>query len=350
MLPASLIFGLALYAYGTAYAVVPVFMALSLYILARQRTARARDLIPAVVAFCVVAGPIALFLVVNTLGLAPISLGPLTIPRLPAQPRYEEATLLGHSNLVAGLADNSWTGLKLLATESDGIIYNSLAPFGVFYRLLLPASLLGIAVLAHEARRSPRPQYSLLLAWLGAALLPALMQQVNINRFNVIFVPLLLCCALGLSWIGTRLAALDPIMAVVFLGAFVAFNASYHGAAYGKQIGQKFHRGLVPALRFAAAQSADALCITNQINMPYIFALFSDPVRPASFLETVRYEDPAAPFRQVLSYGRYVFGRNNCRGASPYTYVLTSTEIPPRLGNRYLYEFYDDFVAFYPRR
>jgi 4-amino-4-deoxy-L-arabinose transferase-like glycosyltransferase len=349
-IPASVLFGLALYSYGTAYAAVPVFMLLCVSVLTRQAFVRRRDLAVGSLAFCAVATPIALFLIVNTFRLPQIDLGSLTIPRLPAQPRYEETTLLGQRNVMVGLANNAWTGLSLLVTESDGIIYNTVPPFGVFYHLLLPASLLGIGVLIHQARRSPQPQHWLLFAWLGAALLPAFLQPVNINRFNIALVPLLICCAGGLGWIGGRFALAVPAMAVVLLAAFIAFNTTYHGVSYRGQIGQKFHRGLLPALHFAAAESDDALCITNQINMPYIFALFSDPMRPASFLETVRYEDPQAPFRQVLSFSRYVFGSHNCLGASPYTYVLTTAEIPPRLGNRYSYRFFDDFVAYYPRR
>jgi len=348
--PASILLGLALYAYGTAYAVIPVFMLLSLFVLVRQPSARVRDLIVGSLLFGLIATPILLFLAVNTFHLPQMTIGSITIPRLPVQPRFEETTLLGQRNAVAGLADNAWTGLKLLATESDGIIYNAVPPFGIFYRLLLPASLFGIGVLAYEVRRSPEAQHGLAFAWLAAALLPAFLQAVNINRFNIVFVPLLLCCAVGVDWLGTRIAWTMPLLAVVLLAAFVAFNAAYHGVAYGRQISAKFHLGLLTALNFADARSDDMLCVTNQINMPYIFALFTDPASPASFLETVRYEDPGAPFRQVRTYGRYIFGRQNCTGPIPYTYVLTAKEIPPRLGNRYAYEFFDSFVVYYPHR
>ncbi|MFN2118768.1 MAG: ArnT family glycosyltransferase, partial [Anaerolineales bacterium] len=203
-IPASILFGLSLYAYGTAYAVVPVFMLLCLLILGRRQAVHARHLLGGALAFCVVATPIVLFLGVNTFHLPQITLGPLTIPRLPAQPRYEEATLLGQGNPLVGLVDNAWTGLQVLATESDGIIYNTVSPFGVFYRLLLPLSLFGIGILAHEARRNAKPQSWLLIAWLGTALLPAFLQPVNINRFNIVFLPLLICCAVGIGWMGAR--------------------------------------------------------------------------------------------------------------------------------------------------
>jgi hypothetical protein len=56
-----------------------------------------------------------------------------------------------------------------------------------------------------------------------------------------------------------------------------------------------------------------------------------------------------APLRQVASYGRYTFGTERCSAGLAYTYVLAADEIPPRLGNRYQYEFFDNYVVYYAK-
>jgi hypothetical protein len=347
---ACLLLGLALYAYGTAYAIVPVFMIGLIVIMARSSPLRRLDLALGALVFGLVVVPIGLFVIVNSLGLSSIALGPVTIPRLPVQARYEAATVISQGNLLAAMAANLWAGLRLLAGESDGLIYNVVDPFGVFYRVCLPLAVAGIVLLSYEFRRKMRIEPQLLLAWIGAALVLAILQPVNINRFNVIFMPLLLCSAYALGWLGNRLGAALSASVLLLLVAFTAFTLAYHGGSYRQQIGQKFHDGLLPALRYAESHADTTVCVTDELNMPYIFALFSGHTSPADYIGTVAYVDAQAPFRQVVSFDRYVFGAQNCAGRAAATYVLTSDEIPPRFGNRYAYEFFGNFVVYYPKQ
>ncbi len=349
-LAACILLGLGLYAYGTAYAVVPVFMVCVVLIMARRSLLRPWELALGVLLFSAVVVPIGLFLLVNSLGLSPIALGPVTIPRLPVQARFEAATVMGQADLVGSVAANFWTGLKLLVTESDGIIYNVVDPYGYFYRFSFPVALAGLGLLVYELRCKARIEHLFLLSWIGAALLLAILQPVNVNRFNMVFMPLLLCTAFAVGWLGNRFRPVLPASVLILLLAFAAFTFAYHGESYRQQIGQKFHAGLLPALRFAESQVDTGLCVTDEINMPYIFALFTAHTTPADYVGTVKYVDAQAPFRQVLSFDRYIFGTQNCMGATPYTYVLTTQEIPPRFGNRYSYEFFDKFVVYYPKR
>ena len=347
---ACLLFGVALYAYGTSYAVVPVFMIAVMVMLAGSSPLRRLDLALGALAFSVVVVPIGLFVIVNSLGLSPIALGPVTIPRLPVQARYEAATIIGQGELLAGMAANLWSGLRLLGTESDGLIYNVVDPFGVFYRVCAPLALSGIALLWGATRRTFRIEHQLLMAWIGAALVLAVLQPVNVNRFNIVFMPLLLLSAYAVGWLGNRVMGALPASVLVLLAAFAAFTLVYHGASYRQQINHKFHDGLLPALRYAESQPGTTICVTDEINMPYIFALFSGHSSPGDYLGTVTYVDPQAPFRQVVSFDRYIFGPQNCSGRAAVTYVLLAGEIPPRFGNRYSYEFFGDFVVYYPKQ
>jgi len=175
-------------------------------------------------------------------------------------------------------------------------------------------------------------------------------QPANVNRTNLAFMPLILCAAFLLTGAGKRVPAMLPCVVGLLLTAFVAFTVTYHAQAYRAQISYKFHDGLLAALRIAQSESQAGLCVTDNINMPYIFALFSDHTSPVAFVDTVKYVDPTAPLRQVQAFGRYTFGTENCGEQDALTYVLTSAEISPRLGNRYSYEFFDHFVVYYPKR
>ncbi len=157
---ACLLFGISLYAYGTAYAVVPVFIICAFVIMTRRTLVRPRDIAIGALLFSAVAAPIGLFLAINSLQLPSIALGPITIPRLPVEPRFETASLLGQANPTDSISNNLWAGLRLLLAESDGIIYNVVDPYGTSYHLGLPLAVAGLAVLMAEAKPTARVEFS----------------------------------------------------------------------------------------------------------------------------------------------------------------------------------------------
>jgi hypothetical protein len=344
----SVLLAASLYAYGEAYAMVPVFSICAAITLAHARTVHPKYLLAALLAFVVIALPIGLFLAVNSFGLNSIRLGPITIPRLPVAARYQTETDIFSGAPIADMLRNTGLMLQVLFVQSDGLIYSTVDPFGYFYTVTFPLALIGVAILL-LGKGELGMQRALLLSWLGASLLLGLLQPSNFNRLNIIFIPLIVCVGVCISWLGRYNKLVLPASVGVLLLCFLAFTASYHGKAYRAASAWKFHAGLLSALQFARGLSDRPICMTGRIDMPYVYALFSDPVNPSEFQRTVQYVDPQAPLRQVLSFGRYVFGTQNCPSGSPFTYVLTADEIPPRFGNRYQYEFFDNFVVYYPK-
>ncbi len=346
--PACVLSALCLYAYGTAYLIIPTFMAGVIWVMARARLLRRPQLWTGLISFAVVAAPIGMLVIVNLLGLDSFRMGPFTVPHFPVAVRWESTTLLGASDILRALTGNLATGLRLLLTESDGIAYNVVEPYGVFYRCALLLAAAGLVVM--RARREWHYEIALLLLWLGAAAAVALVSAVNINRFNIMFLPLLILGARGLHQLQGLHRALGPLTTLGLLAAFSAFTIAYHGESYRKVADFKFQYGLIPALAWAQARTAGPICVTDKINMPYIYALFTDPLEPARFLDSVKYVDEAEPLRRVASFGRYTFGVKACAALADPTYVLTAQETPPRLGNRYSYEFIDNFVVYAPSR
>jgi len=346
---ASLVLGLSLYAYGTAFAAVPIFMLLAFAALTRKGLVGPRELVPAVFAFALVAAPIGIMLLVNALGLPSIALGPVTIPHSPVQPRYTATTVFSMTDAPRSIAANLWIALRLLITQSDGIVYNVADPYGYFYRFTFPLALLGIVLLVMRIRSEQRIEDILLGAWIGSSFAIAIFQQMNINRFNLIFIPLLFCTLLSLQWLNARVPGTLLFTVVLLLIGFVAFTIHYHGDSYRRAIGQRMNTGILAAIGFARDVSQHPICISGKISMPYIYALFSERTNPADFLATVVYVDPLQPLRRVRAFGRYRFGSPNCTSAEPYTYVWRSGERPPNLGKRYEYRFFDNFVVYFPR-
>ncbi len=344
-----LLFGLCFYAYGTAYAAIPVFLACAIPILLRAKRISRRNLIVGFLVLALMAAPIGLFLLVNTFQLQPIHLGFITIPRLPSQPRYESMTAIFNKDFLLTITENLSFLFNLLVTQTDGLIWNSLEPYGYFYGFTFLLAVIGILRLFRKSAKFS--EQLLILCWIAAALVVGMMQPVNINRINLIFIPLILCVASFLTWLGERQKIVFVLVICAFMMGFALFTRDYHGAAYRQKADEAFFTGLLPALDFVHQTRSDnsPICMTESVNMPYIFALFSEKINPADYLSSVKYIDAKAPFREVQSFGLYTFGLENCPQENPKTiYILFTEAQPAREDVRYKMTSFDRYRVYIP--
>jgi 4-amino-4-deoxy-L-arabinose transferase-like glycosyltransferase len=323
---ATFLFALCLYAYGAAYVAVPVFLACAVPILLFDKTVSVKNAVVGLFVFTVLSVPIALFLLVNSLHLQSIAIGPLTIPRLPAQPRYEFIAALFSSNPLSLVKDNFLAMIQLIRGKPDGLPWNELPPYQHFYARSYVLSLLGVVLLIPVWRIKFQREKWLVLAWLLAAFCIGLMQPVNVNRINLIFIPLIFCAAVGVYWLLGFLRPYSLVLLIPFAVGFILFTRDYHGTAYRQQIGREFFDGLLPALDFARSLDNQPICVTGAVNQPYMYVLFLEKKNPAEFINLLEYNNPDAGFRTVRHYGRYSFGLSYCSRQSDMVYILSVDE------------------------
>ena len=91
------------------------------------------------------------------------------------------------------------------------------------------------------------------------------------------------------------------LLAACFLGRWYVTD-------YRVQLAPAFHDGLCEAIRYAESLEEDALWITDEVNMPYIYVLFCTRTPPEEFWETVEYRNPNGAFRWVRAFTKYRFG------------------------------------------
>ncbi len=346
-IPAMVFMALCLYAYGTAYVAIPLFLLCALPILIWVKKISLRSLIPGLIVLALMSAPIGLFLLVNARHWDTIHLGLITIPQLPVRPRYEAVSVLFKGNLLGNLVQKLGDLIKLLWVQVDGHVYNAFDPYGYFYKYTLPFAVLGAILLIPFKKPEKAPERMLLLAWLVAGLLLGILQPANINRINLVFIPLIFCVAYVVAWIAER-STIGLLIAIsIFLVAFGFFTYAYHSQAYRSEVDQSFFPGLLPAINFASQQGADGICITDTVNEPYIYVLFSRQLDPSDYLNSITYINPHANAGQVLQLDRYSFGLDNCP-QDPKTIYILSGEKPPL--NRVTYSLYNfnRFIVYIP--
>ena len=325
LVPAAVAYALALYSYGTAYVAVPLFLLLVGVYGAHHRRWPVRTMAAAAVAGCLVAAPIALYLLVNRLGWQSIRTPLVSIPRLSGVPRYET---MGNANLLSDeflprATANLMGAWRLFRSQNDGLIWNALPDYGILYWFSPLLVLVGFAVLAERSLRLRFEVSFILSAWCVASVALTAFVPVNINRANIALLPFVYCAAMacGLLWQHRSIAIM---LCLLFGLSGIGFVSSYFGP-YREQAAPAFFASFGEAIRYASAQTDGEICITNGVSMPYIFVLFANKEDPRQFYGTVRYENPGAEFQNVASFSRYRFGFDNC-GASAKVLVVARDE------------------------
>ncbi len=299
ILPAAASLALGLYAYGTAFLYLPLFL-LPCFLLLLLRRFPALPLISALGAFLLLALPIFLCNLRNILGLDGMKLLGFTLPRL-TQTRQTATMSFSPQHL--------WDALKLLWKQSDGLPWNSAGPFGLLWGipgLALALWGLGCTLYRVTVRRGKTLDLLCLFA-LSAGLVSCLFIQVNVNRVNFLFLPLVWCQAVGLEEIFCRLPAAGAVLSAGVLLASI-FLCRYCLTLQRSSLESAFHTGLCQAI--SSAEGYDGpVWITAEVNMPYVYVLFTTGIPPEEFQATVRYADPEAAFRHVTRFGRWRFGK-----------------------------------------
>jgi len=323
---ACFVFALSLYAYGTSYFFVPVFLlCVVIYVLSAKRI-RPPQVIGGLAVFGLCAVPIVLFILINRLQLPSIDAGFFTIPRLASTPRFVQVSSVFGGQVLRQGAHNFSRFLHVFMGQDDGLPWNAIPPYGFLYFLCMPLLFIGLGICMNQLIYQKSGAALPLLVWFGVAVLMAFVMDVNINRINIIYFPAIFLAACGVHGLHQRIRGSLVVLAVVFGACFGQFSVEYF-TRYPQAMSSVFCESFGEALTFAAGATDGQISVTDRVNMPYIFALFYERGDPGEFQQTVRYSNTTtSPLPFVSSFGRYRFGIGDAADAEVSAYVITPAE------------------------
>lgn len=351
---ANVFFAVSLYAYGTAYVGVPVFLLLTVPVLIYTKQITLKQALAGLSVFAVITLPIVLFVFINTFQLDAIQLGFITIPRMPVQARYEAMAAVFGSAPFQTMSENIGIMVKLLWLQEDAFPWNYVAPFGYFYKVTFPFALIGLLLtLPLKSNSENRMARGFLLAWIISSIAIGIIHPTNLTRLNFIFTPILLCIAIFFFELDKRVKySLAVSVAALSIG-FVFFTLTYHGEAYQKRAGSVFNVGVIPALEYASEKSKFSICFTESTYSMYIYVLFTQKMNPAEYindLEWISPADPADPARTPRKIGRYHFTLAGCVDDPDAAYILLLKETPPDTRIEYKSRRFEKFEVYLPKK
>jgi hypothetical protein len=322
---AGVLFALGLYAYGTAYFAIPIFLLLASVYFLWKRQVPWRWFGLGVVAFTIVATPIAATIWVNQQHLPSMRLAGIGIPRMTTVPRYQVISTLFGPHALEHCLDNLATLWRLLVKQEDGLFWNAIAGHGLIFPFGMGFVLVGMLVdwkTPHWSR--PFEARTVMWLWLATAVALAAIQDSNINRINLLWLPVVYFAALGLASIAKR-KTITVALVVAHLALFAAFAHNYFGE-YRDKTESAFFPGFGRAVNAASDAVPGKICVTMGACMPYALVLFYRRIDPHRFISTVTYASSEDEFQDVLAFDRYTFGLDRCPDDTQ-AFVVTKGEL-----------------------
>ncbi len=295
------ILSLSVYAYATAYMLLPIFMVMFFIYLLKTKKIKIKNAIISFILVLTVVWPMLLFVAVNVFDLDGIKLGFITIPKL-YENRYEETITLFSSDFIKSSLNNFKYNMKFIINQNDYTNYNVLPFYGICYVFSLPFTVLGI----FRCLKKANLEKNILNMWfITSLLLVFTCSGGNVNRLNIITIPIIMYTILGIYYIvENNKEAIIPI-ATLYSLAFLYFTNAYI-KAQGVD-GSTFSQDLKEPIQYVATLDVNKVYIPETFVQPYIYTLFYTQTPTKEFVDTVKYNVQKVAFESIESFGKYYF-------------------------------------------
>lgn len=322
-------FALCMYAYGIAYFSVPLLLLVLGVFLLVKKVVTVRQILGCMAVYLLLAWPIFAVMLINYFRWPTLYTPWITVPFFSDSVRMNDL-LVFSPNITQQLQRNLQALYQVLILQNDGLPWNTVTGYGTIYRWSLPLAVIGVIVCILPAGRkwlmpanrknnisTFRTHEGLLIVfcWLGVALLSGLMvNEVNVNRVNIIFYPLLFFTGLGIyivvagpvhllrlhmhkagKWVSGLTPVAVMIVLLIYTGSFISFTRAYFGPHH-RYLSYVFYDDFYQCLSQAEQLGFDRLYVTAYTqyrgawNVSEILTLFGLRIDPSVLRQQDAYQ------------------------------------------------------------
>ncbi|MCL1955703.1 MAG: glycosyltransferase family 39 protein [Fibromonadales bacterium] len=299
---------LSFYAYGAAVSFTPLFLLFYFAYAIYKKYYTLKQWLIALICCFVITLPFALFFIVNKYNLQTMTIGFITIPKLPAG--FNHYTGILNFELLAWFEKIKGLLEMIFLEGKDGLPWNSVNGVHNIYSLSLPLFAYGFAKGIYDFFKNKAENLFPMLLWFLLAFATSTIISFNINRSCLVYIPIMFFAAYGLSDILKNMKGFGYTLIVLYCISFLNFNFIYYGK-WATEIREHFFYSYINAAKYATenTEQDDVIYLTSSVNEPYIHVLVATKYDLQQFLETADIPDRnTANFHYVRSFGRYKFG------------------------------------------
>lgn len=257
-------FAIAMYSYGIALYFVPIFLLILCIYLKIHSKVSIKDIVICILIYFILSFPIYLMTIINYFNLENIYIGKITIQYFENFTRTNDM-LIFSQNILKTLKENIIILIKILFLQYDNLPWNAIPFFGVFYLISLPFTIKGfIDIFRKKTNITNSDGNALLTIWfIVSILIGVLINQININRLNIIWYPIIFITGFEIYTISKN-KTIKLLIINVYIIMFVSFTFIFHNI-YVNQINNTgvFAGGLVDAIKYAENLDKEKILILD---------------------------------------------------------------------------------------
>ncbi len=288
-------FALSMYCYGISIYFVPIFLLIIGIYLLKNKYVTIKEFILSLLIYLIISIPILMMYIINFLKLDTIEILGFTIQRFSYLQRSNDMLIFSH-NILYQLKTNIISLIRIIILQNDGYIWNSINKFGCIY--LQSIIFVSIAIVSLLSNKRDKESKMILLNWFAISLIIGiLINEININRINIIWYPLIILTGYGINEISELIKSKwgERIIIFVYIVSFILFGFKYY-TTYQYKISNAytFDKGLVKACEFINHVDEKNIIVSKEINTAgewvyYRYALEHNYENPISRYELVSY-------------------------------------------------------------
>ena len=297
------VLGLCAYSYGTSYFFLPLFVIpVLIYIIKKHEISIKKAIICLCIVF-IISLPIILYVIINTFDLPQIKILCFTIPRMTTN-RYEELSSLFSGNILKNSLNNFIESMKILILQTDNSGWNSIVPYGITYVFSFPFTIIGI--IYSLKRNEEKDKYiNIINLWFLAACLLLFTVQPNINRINIIIIPIIYYTIIGIFEIVNNSKYIEILVTTIYLLGFIIFINTYTHINFDDYL--VFVGGIEDTIEYVNSIEVEEIYVQYIHKEPYIYTLFYTKTNPNNYIKKVKYFKENGSFDNVKEFGRYKY-------------------------------------------
>lgn len=260
-------FALCMYSYGVAFYMVPVFLLVSCLFFLAGRYLNWKQVIGAAMVYFGISWPIYGVMLINFMKWETVKLPFVTMPFFPESIRSNDI-LFFSENPIRQLCSN-WKALTdTVFLQKPSAVWNTIGDFGTMYLCTLPLAAAGAVFVFRQALRGEKRRKMgcrlLLIYWVTSVFTGLCINNVNVNRINIIFYGNLLFAAVAAAWLAgegrvaaVSLFAIYGLMGILFLNRYFT--------VWGEQMEKEFYQDFLEAAEYAGTLQGDYYYITPDV-------------------------------------------------------------------------------------
>ncbi len=294
---AGLLFGFTLYTYAISYLVVPSVLGITLVYGLIVKKVKIKNIICMAIPLGILAIPLMLMLAFNSGLIKSVKIPIFSIPELWFY-RGGEINLRNVPENIKNIFD--------MLFIKDFLNYNAIEEFGTLYKLSIPLVVFGFIevirnVIKNFKEKECSVDFVMILTFVVTFLVGLCVSELNINKINVIYIPMVYFAGRFVEIVATKSWNLAIIIIFAYVINCILF-VPYYFTEFAKLDLELFENDIMEASKRAEELDKDTIYVEDCLNQTYIYTLVVTPISPYEWNENLQIDGG-----NIVRYGKYVF-------------------------------------------